>query len=63
MTVSPASTDDQRGPDAQLLRNIKRDLASLTALADEVTDGWAEEDLVYRFWHQSFKGRCTGSRN
>lgn len=46
---------DEHRPDAQLLRNIKRDLPSLTALADEVTGDWAEEDLVYRFWHQSFK--------
>lgn len=42
-------------PDRQLLRRIKRDLISLTALADEVMGDWAEEDLVYRFWHQSFK--------
>ena len=42
-------------PDAQLLANIKRDLAALTTLADRATGHSAEEDLVYRFWHQSFK--------
>lgn len=47
--------DDRRGPDAELLANIKRDLSSLTTLADRVKDEWAEGDLVYRFWHQSFK--------
>lgn len=46
--------EDQH-PDTQLLRNIKRDLSSLNTLADEVMDEWAEEDLVYRFWHQSSK--------
>jgi hypothetical protein len=48
-------TDDQPVPDAQLLANIKRDLTSLTTLADRTKDQWAEEDCVYRFWHQSFK--------
>lgn len=47
--------DDQSRADAQLLANIKRDLDSLSSLADEVKDEWREGDLVYRFWHQSFK--------
>jgi hypothetical protein len=44
-------------PDAheQLLASIKAQLGSLTKLLDHVTDTWCEEDLVYRFWHQSFK--------
>lgn len=46
---------DQLRPDAELLVNIKRDLPALTTLAKEVRDAWTEEDLVYRFWHQSFK--------
>jgi hypothetical protein len=41
--------------DEQLLANIKRDLTALTALADRAKGDWAEEDLVYRFWHRSFK--------
>ena len=47
--------DDQHRSDAQLLTNIKRDLRALTALADQVKGHWAEEDMVYRFWHRSFK--------
>ncbi len=47
--------DGQHRPDAQLLANIKSDLPALTSLADHVEGHWAEEDMVYRFWHQSFK--------
>jgi hypothetical protein len=47
--------DDRHRADTQLLANIKRDLPSLTTLADRAKDHWAEEDLVYRFWHRSFK--------
>lgn len=47
--------DDQHRSDAQLLANIKRDLSALTALAEEVQGHWAEEDMVYRFSHRSFK--------
>ena len=47
--------DDEPRSDAQLLANIKRDLPALTILADQVKGQWAEEDLVYRFWHRSFK--------
>lgn len=47
--------DDQHRSDAQLLANIKRDLPALTALVDQVEGHWAEEDMVYRFWHRSFK--------
>ena len=47
--------DDQPRYDSQLLANIKRDLAALTTLADQCQGQWAEEDLVYRFWHRSFK--------
>ncbi len=46
--------DDLHRADAQLLA-IKRDLDPLTTLADRVKDEWAEGDLVYRIWHQSFK--------
>lgn len=46
---------DQLRPDAELLGNIRRDLHALASLASEVRDTWTEEDLVYRFWHQSFK--------
>lgn len=48
-------TNEHHHPDAQLLANIKRDLDALTSLADRVKGHSAEEDVVYRFWHQSFK--------
>jgi hypothetical protein len=38
-----------------LLKNIKRDLVELTRLRDHAESHWSEEDLVYRFYHQSFK--------
>jgi len=38
-----------------LLRNIKRNLPSLEALLKEIEGEWNYEDLVYRFYHQSFK--------
>ena len=47
--------NDLHRADAQLLANIKRDLDSLTTLADRIKDEWTEGDLVYWFWHQSFK--------
>lgn len=50
-----AMVDDLSRADAQLLANIKRDLDALSSLANEVKDEWCEGDLVYRFWHQSFK--------
>ncbi len=46
---------DRPRPDAQLLANIKRDHTVLATLAERAKSHWAEEDLVYRFWHQSFK--------
>lgn len=38
-----------------LLQNIKKNMSKLEELWSEVTDHWGEEDLVYRFYHQSFK--------
>ena len=40
---------------AELLANIKRDLPELKELLKKVTDHWAYEDLVYRFYHRSYK--------
>lgn len=40
---------------AALLTALKRDLARLQALATEADGHWASEDLVYRFYHHSFK--------
>jgi hypothetical protein len=39
----------------ELLNNLKRDRGSLAALLDRTADEWVYEDLIYRFWHQSFK--------
>lgn len=38
-----------------LLQNIKDRLPELEELLSKVTDHWNEEDLVYRFYHTSFK--------
>ena len=49
------SIDERRAREAILLKNIKRDLAALTRLSEEAESHWGSEDLVYRFYHQSFK--------
>lgn len=38
-----------------LLQNIKREMPNLEKLLEHVESHWNEEDLVYRFYHQSFK--------
>ncbi len=39
----------------QFLHNIKQYLPELRQLLDEINDHWCYEDLIYRFYHQSFK--------
>jgi len=39
----------------ELLARIKAGLADIDALLAEYRDEWAEEDGIYRFYHQSFK--------
>ena len=39
----------------KLLSNIKAKLPELKALLEEVSGHWIYEDLVYRFYHNSFK--------
>ena len=39
----------------ELLANIQELLSELTELLEEVSSHWVYEDLVYRFYHQSFK--------
>jgi hypothetical protein len=46
---------DDRPEARELLSNLKRDRERLAALLDEASDEWGSEDLIYRFWHQSFK--------
>jgi hypothetical protein len=41
--------------DGQLLINIKAKLPDLEKLLADCTEHWASEDLIYRFYHQSFK--------
>jgi len=38
-----------------LLDNIKRELSALKGLHKEAHDHWGEEDIMYRFYHHSFK--------
>lgn len=38
-----------------LLKNIKANLPSLEKMLSEVEDHWCEEDLIYRFYHESWK--------
>lgn len=40
---------------AELLANLKSALPSLRATHDTIANEWVSGDLVYRFWHQSFK--------
>ncbi|MEX2170984.1 MAG: hypothetical protein WD851_16820 [Pirellulales bacterium] len=41
--------------DAELLANIQARLPELDKLLEEINSHWVYEDLVYRFYHQSFK--------
>lgn len=46
---------DDRPEARELLSNLKRDRDQLRAILDRASDDWGYEDLIYRFWHQSFK--------
>lgn len=39
----------------ELLQRIHNSLPDLKATLDAVNAVWVAEDLIYRFWHQSFK--------
>jgi hypothetical protein len=41
--------------DEELLCNIKKHLKELEQLLEEMNGHWQYEDMVYRFYHQSFK--------
>ena len=41
--------------DNELLANLKSQLPELAALLQEINSPWLYEDLIYRFYHQSFK--------
>lgn len=38
-----------------LLKNIKSNLELFEKIDEFVSDEWVSVDLIYRFWHQSFK--------
>src|SRR5881397_1188233 len=46
---------DSLQKDNELLANIQARQSELAELLEEVNSHWVYEDLVYRFYHQSFK--------
>lgn len=46
---------DSLQKDDELLANIRAHWSELAGLLDEINSHWVYEDLVYRFYHQSFK--------
>ena len=42
----------------ELLQNIKKNLPELEKLLEDVNGHWVAEDLVYRYFHQSYKCFC-----
>ena len=38
-----------------LLDNVRTRVGELEELYEEITSIWVYDDLIYRFWHQSFK--------
>lgn len=49
------ASDPTRTVEGALLRNIRAQLPELRSLLEECDSHWGSEDLVYRFYHQSFK--------
>ena len=47
--------EDYLAKHGKFLENIKQQLPKLENLLDEVSDHWVYEDMVYRYYHQSFK--------
>jgi hypothetical protein len=41
--------------DEKLLRKIKKNLLALEKLLEKISSHWHYEDLIYRFYHQSYK--------
>ena len=46
---------DSLQKDDELLANIRAHWSELAGLLEEINSHWVYEDLVYRFYHQSFK--------
>lgn len=53
--VWPGLDAAPRAADIELLSNMKAALPALLELQLKVNDEWVAEDLLYRFWYQSFK--------
>lgn len=45
----------QLAAQAELLQNIKAALPDLEALHQRLTQNWVDEEMMYRFYHHSFK--------
>jgi hypothetical protein len=53
--LDPTASLPGRHPHQVLLDNIKSKLGELSDLLERVDGRYGAEDLVYRFWHHSFK--------
>jgi hypothetical protein len=53
--VWPGLDAAPRPADIELLSNMKAALPALLELQKKINDEWVTEDLLYRFWYQSFK--------
>jgi hypothetical protein len=51
----PNQLDDYFAKHDKLLENIKQNLPGLEKLREEISDHWVYEDMIYRYYHQSFK--------
>ncbi|MCP4693496.1 MAG: hypothetical protein GY859_36005, partial [Desulfobacterales bacterium] len=47
--------EDDRPEAKLLLSNLKKELPDLEELLARCSDHWGYEDLIYRFYHQSYK--------
>lgn len=49
------NAESRREAGRVLLDNVRARLGDLEGLLEEITSMWVYDDLIYRFWHQSFK--------
>ena len=54
-TADTEDVFDTRPEVQQLFRQLKDNLANLEQLLERCSDMWGYDDVVYRFYHQSFK--------
>lgn len=53
--IFDAKMAQKKADELQLFANMKEQMPQLKELLVKVDDHWASEDLVYRFYHHSFK--------